>query len=116
MTFGIIALSVFIGWLAWRITEEYVTPVKRAPNGTTIHHLAPFTSILLGLFVMTHLVHPAIDHYFPSFWNYAASQIGQPPTTARTDSEALPSEQAEPLKLLRVERVFAPRGCQLPAI
>ena len=78
MTFGIIALSVSIGWLAWRITAEYVTPLRRRPNGTTINRSAPFTSILLGLFVMTNLVHPAIDHYFPSFCNYAASQIGQP--------------------------------------
>jgi hypothetical protein len=28
----------------------------------------------------------------------------------------LPPEQAEPPKLLRVERVLAPRGCKLPAI
>jgi hypothetical protein len=85
-TFGIIALSVYIGYLAWRITGDYVTPVKLAADGTVINRLAPFTGAALGIFLMTNVVHPAINHYFPSFWNSALGHIAQ----------ILPSDDDEP--------------------
>lgn len=77
MTFGIIALSVYVGWLAWRVTGEYVATVKRRDNGTIINRLAPFTGVLLGVFIMTNIVHPTISHYFPSFWKSTLDQARQ---------------------------------------
>lgn len=86
ISFGIIAVSVFVGWLAWGATENSATVVTRRADGSAINRMAPLTGVLLGVFLMSNVVHPLINRYFPSFWNNALGQMTQ----------VLPSDDDQP--------------------
>lgn len=73
---GIVVVSVYIGYVVWRMTERWPQPDPPEPpkGGRSLNKgMAALAGALLAIFVMVNVVVPVLNHYLPSYWSNVTS-------------------------------------------
>lgn len=66
---SIIVVSLYIGYLAWRITAQYAKPDASKADNNNANPMGLFAALLLAIFVMFYVVDPLMNHFFPWYWH-----------------------------------------------